>query len=90
MPKDTKYCDLEGRPHNCDVCSYCNSLVLCLTFGVQFTLRGGPGRGFNFIARRAMFLLSLISKHEMVRMGLVMSDGSLLTVRQNQQQTQIL
>ena len=48
MPKDTKYCDLEGRPHNCDVCSYCNSLVLCLTFGVQFTLRGGPGRGFFF------------------------------------------
>ena len=37
-----------------------------------------------------VFFLSLISKHEMLRMGLVMDDGSLLTVRQHQQQTQIL
>ena len=50
----------------------------------------GMGRGSFFLARRAVFLLSLISRHEMVRMGLVMADGSLLTVRQYQQQTQIL
>ena len=43
-----------------------------------------------FRLEKPVFLLSLISKHEMVRMGLVMSDGSLLTVRQHQQQTQIL
>jgi hypothetical protein len=38
----------------------------------------------------AMFLLSLISKHAMRRMGLLMTDGSSLTIRQHQQQTQIL
>jgi hypothetical protein len=37
-----------------------------------------------------VFLLSLISEHEMLRMGLVMADGSLLTGRQHQQQMQIL
>ena len=36
------------------------------------------------------FLLSWISKHEMLRMGLVMADGSSLTVGQHQQQTKIL
>ena len=41
-------------------------------------------------ARRAMFLLSLISKHEMLRMGLLMADGSLLTLRQHQHHMQIL
>ncbi len=35
----------------------------------------------GFSARRAIFLLSLISKHEMLRMGLVMADGT-FTYRQ--------
>ena len=45
-----------------------------------------------FLVKRSVtgFLLSLISKHEMVRMGLRMADGSLLTVRQHRLQTQIL
>jgi hypothetical protein len=37
-----------------------------------------------------VFLLSLISKHEMLRVGLVMADGSLLTGRQHQLHTQNL
>jgi hypothetical protein len=37
-----------------------------------------------------VFLLSLISKHEMRRVGLVMTDGSLLTIRQQQSHAQIL
>ena len=37
----------------------------------------------------AVFLLSLISKHEMRRIGLVVADGSLLTGRQHQTHTQI-
>ena len=43
-----------------------------------------------FRLEKPVFLLSLISKHEMVRMELIMADGSFLTVRQHQQQTQIL
>ena len=45
-----------------------------------------------FLVERSVtvFLLSLISKHEMLRIGLVMTDVSLLTVRQHQHQTQIL
>ncbi len=43
-----------------------------------------------FRLEKPVFLLSLISKHEMLRMVLVMANGSLLTVRQHQQQTQIL
>jgi len=35
-------------------------------------------------------LLSLIPKHEMLRMGLLMADGSLLTLRQHQHHMQIL
>ena len=46
----------------------------------------------HFLVERSVtvFLLSLISKHVMLRMGLVMADLSLLTGRQHQQQTQIL
>ena len=45
-----------------------------------------------FLAKRsdAMFLLSLISKHGMLRVGLVQTDGSLLTIRQHQRYTKIL
>ena len=45
-----------------------------------------------FLVERSetVFLLSLISKHEMLCMWLVMADGSLLTGRQHQQQTQNL
>ena len=35
----------------------------------------------------AVFLLSLISKHDVLRVLLVMPDGSLLTITQHQQQT---
>jgi hypothetical protein len=37
-----------------------------------------------------MFLLSLISKHGMLRMGLMMTDGSSLTISHHQPHTQIL
>ena len=48
-------------------------------------------RSHFFVERSVtVFLLSLISKHEMLCMGLVMADGSLLTGRQHQQQTQNL
>ena len=38
----------------------------------------------------AVFLLSLILKHGMLRVGLMQTDGSLLTIRQHQRYTQIL
>jgi hypothetical protein len=43
-----------------------------------------------FRLAKPMFLLSLISKHGMLRVVLVMTDGSLLTISQQQRQTQIL
>ena len=45
-----------------------------------------------FLAKRsvAVFLLSLISKHGMLRVGLMQTDGSLLTIRQHQRYTKIL
>jgi len=43
-----------------------------------------------FRTKGPMFFLSLISKHEMLRMELVLTDGSLFTVRQHQLQMQIL
>ena len=38
----------------------------------------------------AMYLLSLISKHDVRRVILVMTDGSILTIMQHQQQMRIL